>query len=263
MDERGRWITLNNGTHVFIRPGETVSSHFRGEHKLQKTVPDRFKHGKLNQELADKLARIAKENKIQAGEAKGEYLKQFDNDVFKDVTDDWKLEHEQKPISIEDDYVIIDGKKYKMLDPYIDGKPVKFGKGFTDITEKEDADILSRQIGGEIHKQPKIDYPLGRKNADYRREYNKDVMFLEQKHVDPSGSKDTTIWNAINNSKGQSKIQVVDLRYRQYTTEKILSEVKRVFKNQHTSYVETVIIIKDGKQIWKVFANNTKKATLR
>lgn len=50
MDERGRWITLKNGNHVFLRPGESVKQHFNGNPiKLQKTVPEQYHH--TNDEL--------------------------------------------------------------------------------------------------------------------------------------------------------------------------------------------------------------------
>lgn len=39
MGERGRWITVN-GNHIFLKPGETVDSHFDSKKGLQKNVSE-------------------------------------------------------------------------------------------------------------------------------------------------------------------------------------------------------------------------------
>lgn len=246
MEERGRWITLNNGSHVFLRTGETVGQHFAG--KLQKTVPDQFKHGKISDDSLKELQKTKK----QADETREEYLKKFSNEVFKDVTNEWLLEHKQKPVVVDENfYMDDDGVVHYNGDKDAQGQRYTIVAGYQN-NEEVGAKMLSAETGGTVYKQARVSNPRGIRRADYRQEY-KNTKLIEQKEVGKDSTSDDAIFYQARRALGQSDIVMIDLHNKKFSTDKILEQTKKIFKDPATSFVNVLIYTKDGKQIWRIF----------
>ena len=171
---------------------------------------------------------------------------------FKDVTDEWLLEHEQEPIVIEENFYIGSyGIKYYNGDTNSDGEKYTIRSGFVN-NEEENAKMISRQTGGIVYKMPEVSNPKGIRTADFRQEYET-TRLIEQKEIDKTSTSNNAIFYQAKRAKGQSDKVIIDLHNRFFSDETILEQTKKIFKESSTSFVKTIIYTKDGRNIWKIF----------
>lgn len=136
-----------------------------------------------------------------------------------------------------------DGTIYK-----VDGKHVLLSYS---QKEKSVAELLERELGGEIYMVPRILYPQGISTPDYIfRGESFDLKVL-------SGESKNLIYNAIAKKKKQANNFVLDISECPLDLEQIYQQVESIFWSSHTFFVKKLILIK-GDKVLKIFARDKK-----
>lgn len=156
---------------------------------------------------------------------------------YEDITGNWYPE--AKPGShevLDAAEVTVGGITYK-----VDGRNVQLSYS---PHEKEIAELLEREVGGELYMLPRVNNPQGVKTADYLfhgKAY--DLKTLE------AGQGQNKIFNRIKKSRDQAQNFIVDVTESGLEEAAINEQIKKVFRNKETSFVDEVAIISDGKII--------------
>lgn len=160
------------------------------------------------------------------------------NASFDDVTVAWRAGATPDSHKVEDlqEYVAPDGSAYKVhgKSVVLDYKP----------HEKEIAELLEREFGGELYMVPRVNNPQGVRTPDYLfrgRPY-------DLKTLGPNAGQNT-IFNRIKNSSGQSGNFVIDVSKSGLSDDAISRQIKKVFWSQNTQFVDTVIIVRHDSVI--------------
>lgn len=160
-----------------------------------------------------------------------------------DVTKTW-LSGTKKPGTVLDmlEYEV-DGQLFK-----VDGKYVILDYS---EAEKNIAELLQRELGGEIHMVPRVVYPEGISTPDY--------MFRGAKYdlKSLSGVSKNVIYNAISKKRRQSDNFILDFTQCALSDEELFKQIDDIYWSKHTNFVDTIITVRDGK-ILKVFTRNNK-----
>ena len=118
--------------------------------------------------------------------------------------------------------------------------------------EKEIAELLRKEVGGEIFMVPRVNNPQGVKTPDYL--FHGKGYDLKTLHS-PKGKN--PIFNRIKNAKGQSKNFILDLTDAGLDDDTIQNQLVKVFTDKSTEFVDEVVIIQDGR-IAKVLKRQKK-----
>lgn len=110
--------------------------------------------------------------------------------------------------------------------------------------ERETAELLRRTVGGEIFMVPKVEYPQGVRTPDFL--FNGKAYDL--KGILPGAKKDT-VFRRIKNGKGQAASFIIDVTGSGLDEPAVIEQIKRVFRDKQTDFVDEVVIIRDGKII--------------
>ena len=110
--------------------------------------------------------------------------------------------------------------------------------------EKEIAELLERELGGEIFMVPRVNSPEGVSTPDY-------LFRGEAFDLKTLGSEvgKNTIFNRIKKARRQAKSFVIDVTQAQLTEEVIAEQIEKVYKMKETMFVDKVIFISSGKII--------------
>lgn len=127
----------------------------------------------------------------------------------------------------------VDGVTYE-----VDGKHV-----ILDNTEheKEVATLISEKLGRNVEMVPRIVYPQGISTPDY---------IIEGKKYDlkePTGSGKNVLYNMVNKKKKQADNFIFDISKCPLDEDSIHMQIEGIYSSSHTSFVNDIIIIKDGK----------------
>lgn len=117
--------------------------------------------------------------------------------------------------------------------------------------EKKIAQLLEDKVGGEIFLVPKVEYPQGIKTPDYifnGVEYDLKCI---------TSNKKNAIYNLVHKKKGQSKNFIFDFSSSILTIDEINEQINYVFTNQHTSFVDEIVVINNG-EIALIVRRNTQ-----
>jgi len=108
--------------------------------------------------------------------------------------------------------------------------------------EKEIAELLERELGGEIYMVPRVNNPQGVRTPDYLfRGKGYDLKTLESK------AGQNTIYQRIKKGKKQAENFVVDVSKAEQITEEIINkQVEKIFSDPETAFVNEVVIVRDG-----------------
>lgn len=154
---------------------------------------------------------------------------------FVDITENWypDAEPNSHPVRNLDEYVV-NGVTYK-----VDGRNVQLN--FTPH-EKEIAELLAREVGGEIYMVPRVNNPQGISTPDY---------LFHGKGYDLKTIGKTTgknpLFNRIKKAKGQAHNFILDITNSDLAEDIIDSQIDKVFWSKETQFVDEVVIIRDGK----------------
>lgn len=196
---------------------------------------------------AERYGRLAKysldeDNKKQYGQR----AKEWQDIQFKtggmgrsvDVTEEWikgatPNSHEIVDLS---EYTS-NGTTYK-----VDGKHVLLD--YSD-KEKQVAQLLERELGGEISMVPRVLNPPGISTPDY--------MFRGEAYdlKELSGTSKNLVYNVISKKKRQAGNFVLDISKCPLDEDEIHKQVDDIYWSRHTAFVDKIILIKDD-QIRKI-----------
>lgn len=196
---------------------------------------------------AERYGRLAKysldeDNKKQYGQRE----KEWQDIQFKtggmgrsvDVTEEWikgatPNSHEIVDLS---EYTS-NGTTYK-----VDGKHVLLD--YSD-KEKQVAQLLERELGGEISMVPRVLNPPGISTPDY--------MFRGEAYdlKELSGTSKNLVYNVISKKKRQAGNFVLDISKCPLDEDGIYKQVDDIYWSRHTAFVDKIILIKDD-QIRKI-----------
>ena len=110
--------------------------------------------------------------------------------------------------------------------------------------EKEIAELLERELGGEIYMVPRVNNPQGVSTPDYlfRGKY------YDLKTIGKKAGKDT-IFQRVQKAKRQSHNFIIDVSAADFAKKIIDQQIWKIFWSDNTAFVDNLIIIKDAEII--------------
>ena len=186
---------------------------------------------KINgQKRAAYAARMDRQAVVKPGNGKAEK-----SAAYKDVTLEMYAAATPNSHRVQDlqEYAV-GGMTYK-----VDGHNVQLDYS---AHEKEIAELLERELGGEIYMVPRVNNPQGVRTPDYLfRGKGYDLKTLESK------AGQNTIYQRIKKGKKQAENFVVDVSKAEQITEEIINkQVEKIFSDPETAFVNEVVIVRDG-----------------
>ena len=110
-----------------------------------------------------------------------------------------------------------------------------------DAHEKEIAELLEREVGGEIYLVPRVNNPQGVPTPDYLfhgRGY--DLKTLSEK------AGPNTMFQRVKKAKRQSRYFIIDVSDTKLDREMIDQQISKIFWSENTRFVDEIVIINDG-----------------
>lgn len=118
--------------------------------------------------------------------------------------------------------------------------------------EKEIAELIEREIGGEIYMLPRVNSPAGVKSPDYLfHGVTYDLKTLGE------NAKENTMFHRAEKSKGQTNNVIFDLTNTHLSDEIIEAQIDKIYWSGETRFIDEIVIIKDMRII-RVFKRNKK-----
>lgn len=159
---------------------------------------------------------------------------------YEDITDRWYPDAVPGSHEVQDlmEYIASDGVKYK-----VDGHNVVLDYK---SHEKEIAELLAREVGGEIFMVPRVNNPQGVRTPDFlfnRKNY--DLKTLRK------GASKNTLFYRVRKAKKQASRFIIDVTESGLTDTDIDLQLEKIFWSKNTAFVEEIVIVKD-KKIMKV-----------
>lgn len=154
---------------------------------------------------------------------------------YVDVTAQWRETATPNSHVVQDarEYVK-DGVTYK-----VDGHNVVLDYS---LHEKEIAELLEREFGGELYMVPRVNNPQGISTPDYLfRHAGYDLKTIG------GGAGANTIFNRIKKAKGQAENFVVDVTSAGLSDKIISEQIKKLFDRADTEWLNAVIVVQDNK----------------
>lgn len=111
-----------------------------------------------------------------------------------------------------------------------------------DAHEKEIAELLEREVGGEIYLVPRVNNPQGVPTPDYLfhgRGY--DLKTLSEK------AGPNTMFQRVKKAKRQSRNFIIDVSDTKLDRETIAQQISKIFWSENTRFVDEIVIINDGR----------------
>lgn len=131
----------------------------------------------------------------------------------------------------------------------VDGKHVLLD--YSD-KEKQVAQLLERELGGEISMVPRVLDPPGISTPDY--------MFRGEAYdlKELSGTSKNLVYNVISKKKRQANNFVLDISQCPLDEDEIYKQIDGIYWSRHTTFVDKIILIKDD-QIRKILIRKIKE----
>lgn len=160
---------------------------------------------------------------------------------YHDITGNWYPDAVPNSHPVQDlQSVTVNGVTYQ-----VDGDNVKLEYS---PHEKEIAELLEREVGGELYMVPKVNEPQSVRTADYLfHGHYYDLKTLEQ--VPPGKNP---IYNPVKKSNGQTAKVIVDVTIPDLDAATIEKQVDKIFWSRETRFVDEIVIIR-GDKIEKVY----------
>ena len=154
---------------------------------------------------------------------------------YHDITRNWYPDAVPNSHPVQDlQSVTVDGVTYQ-----VDGHNVELSYS---PHEKEIAELLEREVGGEMYMVPRVNNPQGVSTPDYLfhgKGYDLKTIGKE--------SGPNAIYNRVKKSKRQSQNFIVDVTQVQPSDALIEEQIQKIFRMKETSFVDEIVIINDGK----------------
>ena len=154
--------------------------------------------------------------------------------TFTDITGKWypNAKPNSHPVLELQEYTP-GGETYK-----VDGHNVVLDH---DPHEKEIAELLEREVGGEIYLVPRVNNPQGVSTPDYLfhgRGY--DLKTLGEK------AGPNTMFQRVKKAKRQSRNFIIDVSDTKLDRVMIDQQISKIFWSENTRFVDEIVIINDG-----------------
>lgn len=156
---------------------------------------------------------------------------------FTDITGNWYPDSVPNSHSVQDlQTYTVNGVSYE-----VDGHNVVLDYS---AYEKEIAELLEREVGGELFMVPRVNNPQGVSTPDY---------LFHGKGYDLKTIGKTTgknpIFNRVRKAKNQARRFVIDVSKAELAEDVIEQQIDKVFWSKETQFVEELVFIRDGKII--------------
>lgn len=162
------------------------------------------------------------------------------NAAYTDATKAWYEEATPNSHPVSDlQELAIDGNTYR-----VDGRNVVLDYS---AHEKEIAELLEKEFGGELYMVPRVNNPQGVSTPDY--------LFRGERYDLKTIGKTTgknPLFNRVHKATDQANNFVLDLTDSKLADDTIEEQIKKIFTDRQTKNVRTVIAIK-SKNIIKVY----------
>lgn len=160
-----------------------------------------------------------------------------EREFYIDVTGKWRETAEPNSHVVQDlqEYTV-NGVTYKA-----DGHNVVLDYS---SHEKEIAELLEREFGGEIYMVPRVNSPQGISTPDYLfRGVGYDLKTLGE------SAGGNTLFNRVKKAKWQAQNFIIDVTNTKLDEDTILAQVKKVFHREDTKWVDEILIVQNGLRI--------------
>lgn len=161
---------------------------------------------------------------------------------YTDVTEKWRAEATPNSNAVQDlqEYTA-NGVTYKA-----DGHNVVLDYS---PHEKEIAELLEKEFGGEMYMVPRVNEPSGISTPDF--------LFRGQRFdlKSISGGGKSTIYNAVAKKAQQAENFILDVTESPLSMKEIEKQSNLLFSSSHTKFVKTIILLKNGS-VLKVLMRN-------
>lgn len=105
--------------------------------------------------------------------------------------------------------------------------------------EKEIAELLERELGGEIYMVPRVNHPPGVSTPDYLfRGAKFDLKRL-------FGTGKNTLYDAVAKRAAQSENFIFDITQCPLNESEIQRQISLIYKSTHTRFVDMIIVVKN------------------
>ena len=149
-------------------------------------------------------------------------------------TTEIRLKHKATTGKVHDaKFYKIGRKKYR-----VDGHSVVFNPS---EKERRTAQLLIDAFGGDIELLPEIKIPKRKKCADYS------FNGIKVDRKGPSGNGKRTIFNQINEIKGQANVMALDLSETDLSLDRVVDDLNIAFGKPYYDYLDAVIITRNNK----------------
>ncbi|MDD3223079.1 MAG: hypothetical protein EOM34_09110 [Clostridia bacterium] len=88
---------------------------------------------------------------------------------------------------------------------------------------------------------PRVNVPQGVSTPDYLINGKK----FDLKSI--SGDNKNTLYNAVSKKNKQSSNFIFDISQSKLSTSEIFEQIERLYASKHTSWIDEIIVVKDGK----------------
>lgn len=187
---------------------------------------------------SEEAARRAKETQIAAQGAFRTKQNAETQHRYADVTEKWRERATPNSHIVQDlkEYTV-DGVAYK-----VDGHNVVLDYS---PHEKEIAELLEKEFGGELYMVPRVNNPQGVSTPDYLfRGKGYDLKTLSKE------AGENTIINRIKKARKQSKNFILDVTNAKKITQSVLkSQIQRIYEDKEMAFVDTIIVVRNGNII--------------
>ena len=159
---------------------------------------------------------------------------------FVDITGNWYPDAVPNSLPVQDlDTYTVNGVTYK-----VDGHNVVLDYS---AYEKEIAELLEREVGGELFMVPRVNNPQGVSTPDH--------LFHGRGYDLKTRGKTTgknPLFNRIKNAKKQATNFILDITNSTMSEETLAEQIKKIYQDYQTQFVDEIVLLRNGK-IEKVY----------
>lgn len=166
---------------------------------------------------------------------------------FTDITGKWYPDAVPNSHSVRDlQTYTVNGVSYE-----VDGHNVVLDYS---AYEKEIAELLEREVGGELFMVPRVNNPQGVSTPDY--------LFhgkgYDLKTIGKTDGKNP-IFNRVKKAKDQAERFILDVSNATVSDELLQSQIEKIFSDRQTKFVDEIVLIRNDK-IVQVFKRAEKES---
>ena len=205
-----------------------------GNRRMAKAHAERWQRSAEAQPFVNRAEEIMRRARAQYGEGLAASAETSGGHLvrYEDITGRWYPDATPGSHEVRDlmEYTAPDGKVYR-----VHGRDVVLDY---DAHEKEIAELLEREIGGEIFMVPKVNNPQGVRTPDYLFHGKAYDLKTLGEEAGPN-----TMYNRVKKATGQAAGIIVDITNTSLTDEIIASQINKIFRSSETQFVKEVVIV--------------------